>query len=270
MQRFTKTKLFVVLVASAIFGLIVYFNPVSASNSIRSGLSVFTLPFQKVFYSFSVNVQNTMDFLSSIGEIKKENEQLIREKQELVAENASLKEVGNENELLREQLNLLPRARYDLVPAFIVSEDPGNSGNWIEIDRGSEDGMTEGMPVIVSKGILVGKIKDVGLKSSKVILLTNPTSAVNAMTLENSSKGVAKGEYGLGIIFDMVLQTDSIQAGDNVVTSGIGGEIPRGLYVGKVQEVRPSDDHLFQQAIVISPIQPSKLKIVFVVKGVKQ
>ena len=64
---------------------------------------------------------------------------------------------------------------------------------------------------------------------------------------------------------DMILQTDSIQPGDEVVTSGIGGNMPRGLFVGTIQEVHQSDDHLFQQAVVSTPIHVAKLQTVFVV-----
>jgi rod shape-determining protein MreC len=64
----------------------------------------------------------------------------------------------------------------------------------------------------------------------------------------------------------MILQTDTIKIGDNIVTSGVGGGIPRGLYVGTVQEVHDSDDHLFQQAVIVSPLQVSKLQIVFIIK----
>ena len=149
----------------------------------------------------------------------------------------------------------------------MVSQDPNGTGNWLEIDKGSDDGIAEGMSVIVSKGILVGRIQQVSKNSSKVMLLTNPKSTINIMTVESGAKGVAKGEYGLGIIFDMVLQTDSINMGDSVITSGIGGDIPRGLYVGTIQEIHQSDDHLFQQAVLTAPIQFSKLQMVFVIKG---
>ena len=88
-------------------------------------------------------------------------------------------------------------------------------------------------------------------------------------TVQTGAKGVIKGEYGLGLIFDMILQTDSIQSGDEIVTSGIGGQLPRGLLVGTVQNVHASDDHLFQQATVVSPLQISKLQFVFVVVGNK-
>jgi len=147
-----------------------------------------------------------------------------------------LSDMKNENANLREQLDLLPRDRFNLAAASVISQDPNGTGNWLGIDKGSADGITVGMPVIVSKSIFVGRIDQVDAKSSQVALLTNPKSTINVMTLENGAKGVARGEYGLGIIFDMVLQTDSINVGDVVVTSGIGGELPRGLYVERYRK----------------------------------
>jgi len=269
MQKFTSTKLFRIVVIAALFLLLIFADLQSIFSPMRSGFTFLLSPFQKYFYSISLSFENTKDFLGSIGQLKHENERLMRENQDLIAENSVLGDVKNENALLREQMNMLPRDHYDLTTSFVTSQDPNGTGNWIEIDKGSYDGIEQGMPVIVSKGILIGRIQEVGLKNSRVILLTNPRSTVNVMTLENGAKGVVRGEYGLGIIFDMVLQTDSIQAGDNVVTSGVGGDIPRGLFVGVVQEVHLSADHLFQQAVVTAPLQVSKLQMVFVIKGSK-
>ena len=178
-----------------------------------------------------------------------------------------LRDVENENTVLREQLNLLPRDHYNLEACFVISQDPNGMGNWLGIDKGSNDGIRVGDSVIVSKGVLVGRVQEVNAETAKVLLLTNPESTVNVATLKNGTKGVAKGEYGLGITFDMILQTDAINVGDEVITSG--GDIPRGLYVGTVQEVHSSEDYLFQQAVINSPVQASKLQILFVVKTVK-
>ena len=267
MQKFTSTKLFKVIFIAALFLLLVFLNPVNIFNPIRSGFSEILMPFQKAFYSFSAGIEGMKDFVGSIGQLKNENEQLLKENQSLLAENAMINDTKNENTILREQLNLLPRDKYNLAAAFVVSQDPNGTGNWLEIDKGSDDGIAMGMPVIVSKGILIGRIQQVNNKSSQVTLLTNPKSTINIMTMESGAKGVAKGEYGLGIIFDMVLQTDSINVGDSVITSGIGNEIPRGLYVGTIQEIHQSDDHLFQQAVLTAPIQVSKLQMVFVIKS---
>jgi len=269
MQKFTSTKLFKVVLIAALFMLLVFLNPASVFDPIRSGFSAMLLPFQKVFYSFSAGLEGVKEFAGSIGQLKRENEQLMRDNQILLAENAMVDDIKNENAILREQLSLLPRDQYNLATAFVVSQDPNGTGNWIEIDKGSDDGIVSGMPVIVSKGILIGRIQQVSDKSSQVILLTNPRSTINIMDLESGAKGVARGEYGLGIIFDMVLQTDSISVGDNVITSGIGGEIPRGLYVGTIQEIHQSDSHLFQQAMLTAPLQVPKLQMVFVIKNSK-
>lgn len=268
-KKFTSTKLFKIIIIATLFVLLVFINPQAIFSPVRSGFTLMLAPFQKVLYSVSLGFKNTKEFMGSIGQLKHENERLIKENQNLLAENSMLKDMRNENTALREQLDLLPRDHYDLVTSFVISQDPNGTGNWIEIDKGRYDGIEEGMSVIVSKGILIGRVQEVGVKNSRVVLLTSPKSTVNVMTLENSTKGVIKGEYGLGIIFDMILQTDSIQAGDNVVTSGVGGDIPRGLFVGVVQEVHPSDDHLFQQAAVTAPLQISKLQMVFVIKNIK-
>jgi rod shape-determining protein MreC len=227
------------------------------------------LPFQKVFYSLAYGYVNIKDFVSSIGQLKAENEKLIKENQMLLADNVNFSDMENENKLLREQLSLIPREKFDLIAANIISQDPHGMGNWMEIDKGKSDGVAEGMSVIISKSILLGKVQEVSENSSKVLLLTNSKSAVNVMTSKGAAKGIVKGEYGLGIILDMVLQTDSIQTGDDIVTSGIGGEFPRGLFVGSIQEIHNSDDNLFQQAVVSSPVQVSKLQMVFVVKSEK-
>lgn len=267
MQKFVYTKLFKVILIAALFLLLVFLNPINIFNPVRSGFLTILMPFQKAFFSFSVGVNNIKEFVGSIGQLKHENEQLIKDKQELMAENVIINDIKNENAILREQLNLLPRDKYNLAAAFVVSYDPNGTGNWLEIDKGSDDGIVPGMPVIVSKGILIGRIQQVSSKSSQVILLTNPKSTVNIMDVESGAKGVAKGEYGLGIIFDMVLQTDSINVGDSVITSGISGEIPRGLYIGTIQEIHQSDDHLFQQAVLTAPLQVSNLQMVFVIKS---
>jgi rod shape-determining protein MreC len=269
MKRFTSTKLFKVVWIAALFAALVAINPAGIMQPIRGFFIGALLPFQKVAYSFSLAAENVKDFVGSVGELKKENEDLFKKNQDLLAENASLHDLQNENTMLRSQLDLLPRGQYDLVSATITSQDPNGLGNWMTIDKGSADGITAGMPVIFSKGILIGRIHDVYNNSSSVMLLTNPKSTVNVITTQSQAKGVARGEYGLGLMLDMILQTDTLQGGDTIVTSGMGGDIPKGLFVGTLQDVHPSDDHLFQQATINEPLQVSKLQIVFVIRGQK-
>ncbi|OGE83855.1 MAG: rod shape-determining protein MreC [Candidatus Doudnabacteria bacterium RIFCSPHIGHO2_02_FULL_43_13b] len=265
-SKFLSTKLFRAIVIIAAFGLLVFLNPYRILNPVRSIIFNITRPLLGSIRFMSFKLSEYRDFIISIGELKRDNEQLFKKNQELLAENARLKDVKNENNLLREQLGIIPKNKYNLESAIIIGQDFIGSENWVMIDKGDKDSIKKDMPVIVSNGILVGKIKEVFPRTSKVSLITNPRSSINAVVSETDAQGIVKGVFGLGLMFDMVLQTDVIKAGDEVITSGIGGNMPRGLLIGKIQNIQISNDGLFQKASVFPYAKFSKLRLVFVIK----
>jgi rod shape-determining protein MreC len=265
-QKFFTPKLIKLVVVVAICLLLVFLNPRGLFSGVRFFFLTVAHPFQKTFYILGEKTGNTYDFLGSIGELKGENQKLEKENNSLAAEIAQLKDEKKENDTLREQLGLLPRDKYDLEAGYVIGQDPQKLGSWLMIDKGSASGIKPDMLVIYSDGILIGKVKEVYPYNSKVELLTAASNAVNAMDQETNAKGIVRGEYGLGIVLDMVSQTDTINQGDTVVTSGLGSNIPRGLLIGKINEVKTSEDRLFQQAIIIPRVKYSNLDLVFVIK----
>lgn len=268
-RKFLSAKLPKVVLIVTVCGVLIFLNPTGAFRPLRNIAEGFLAPFQKTAYLLSTRISEAKDLIFSIGQLKKENERLIKENQKLLAENVKLSDVKKQNEILQEQLKLLPREKYNLEAAYVIGQDPNGPGNWLEIDKGSRRGIQEGMAVIVSGSILVGKIGEVQTDSSQVILLTNPQSIVNAAVTSSDARGVIRGEYGLGIILDMILQTDTIGIGDEVITSGAGENMPRGLFIGTIREVKPSPDRLFQQALLSPAVQFFKLDLVFVIKSAK-
>lgn len=254
------------MAVAAVSLVLVFFNPHGFFNPVRSVFFIVFSPFQKVAYGLAFEISEIKNFVSSIGQLKKENENLVRENRELLAERSRLEEAGRENEILRQELKLLPKEKLDLEGAAVVGRDFYGQGDWIEIDKGSRDGIEKEMPVIVNSGILIGKVGEVHPTVSRVDLVSNTGSVVNVVSSKNDTKGVVKGEYGTGIIMDMVLQSDPITQGDEIITSGVGGGFPRGLVIGKVQEIGSSGDKLFKKAIVSSPVDFSRLQFVFIVK----
>lgn len=198
--------------------------------------------------------------------MRDENESLIRENDALVAEVANLRGVKKENDVFREQLGLIPKDKFELESGLVIGQDPQGLGSWIIIDKGTSDGVEAGMPVIVSNSILIGKVEEANSYSSKIKLLTDSKSAVNATDLETDARGLVKGAFGLGLIMDMVAQTDILNKGDTVLTSGLGGEFPKGLLIGNIQEVGDSPDRLFQQAVIAPRVKYQELEVVFVIK----
>ena len=247
--------------------IIIFISVRGADNPLKGFLLRMESPFLKTSRIFSGGTEDFFHFLGSIGELKSENEKLLQENGGLLAKNALLKDTESENKLLRQELSLLPRKNYDLEGSFVITQDPQGLGNYLLIDKGKNNDLKAGMPIIISNGILAGKITDVYPTSAKVALISGKNSAVNAEIEDSGAKGIVRGAYGLGLVMDMISQSEVVKEGDTVITSGLGGDMPRGLYVGKIKEAGQSADKLFQQASLTSPVDFSSLRVVFAVKG---
>lgn len=264
-QSIQKTRLFRVIVICLTLFALIFWNPQRIFYPMRFVLGFVAAPFEKVFSVVGFHVDSSLEFLSSIGDLKQDNERLNQENIRLISENAKLSDMQKENETLRKELDLLPRGTFQLKAAEVIGLDQQNSGNWILINKGSMDGIQKGMIAIVDQGAVVGKISEVLSSSSKIVLLTSPESVVNGIDAQTEAKGIVRGQYGLGIVMDTVLQTDVLKQGDAIVTSGLGGDFPRGLFLGKVDVAHPSSDRLFQQVTLVPVVNFSKLRTVFVI-----
>ncbi len=249
--------------------ILIFFNPGNIFSPIKKTFFWIAYPFQRSAYSIGSGFAEIFYFLGSISDLKKENEKLIKENNSLASQITSLTAERKENELLRQELDLMPKDKFDLETALVISQNYQKTGSWIEIDKGMADGLEIGMPVIVSDGILIGKISEVFGGKAKVNLLFDPESFVNVADLETGAKGVVRGEFGLGLVMDLVDQGEALKQGDAVATSGLGGNVPKGLLVGNIQEVRVSEDKLFQQALIVPRVKYSQIESVFVIKNNK-
>lgn len=266
-RKFLSTKLSKVLIILAVCALLIFLNPKNLFFPLRKIAIGFFFPFQKIAYMLSLETQKLASFFSSIGNLNEENEKLITENRRLLAENAELKDAKRRGEILEKEFNLLSEKKFSAEVAYVVGQDPQGSGNWIEINKGKNQGIKKGMPVIVSPSILAGKISEVRPNSSQVVLLTSPQSAVSAITASSGSAGIVQGKYGLGMLFHMILPSEAVNIGDEVITSGTNNNLPRGLFIGSVKAIQLSPDRLFQEAAVVSPVQFSRLEIVFIIKN---
>jgi rod shape-determining protein MreC len=252
--------------AALVIALFIWLSPRFIMEPLRFVMVTIAWPIQNLFSSVAFQMQGSLQTVLSIGDLKRENDRLLRENIRLSAESARWQSVQGENNELRKELELLPRENYILKGAEVIGRDAAGLGNWITIDQGSFQGIERGMPVIVYGAVLIGRVTEVFPESSRVMLISNPESVVSGVTAEGGAQGIVKGEYGLGIIFDMVLQDASLGSGDRVVTSGLGGEFPKDLVIGTLQNASSSADHLYQRASVVSPVTFDSLRHVFVIQ----
>lgn len=263
-KKFAKQlgKLILVLL---ILGALFFFSGQKLLAPIENAGAFIFQPFQRIGFSFSQKIRQGISFFSSIGELKHDNENLMEENLEYQYRLTELSGIKKENDLLRQELNLAPREQLALTSAWVIGQDGTKLGSWLTIDKGQADGVRVNQAVVVHQGILVGKVTEVRPHESKVTLLSDFESAVNARDMETDTRGIVRGEYGLGIVLDMVDQTENLQVGDVVATSGLGGGTKADLMIGKIQSIRTSDDKLFQKAVLTPAVQYSDLSVVFLV-----
>ncbi len=198
--------------------------------------------------------------------LKRENEDLKQKISSLEAEVAKREEAKQLNDVLRAQLNFAQSNNYKLTQANIISQDPSNYQQFFTIDRGSTSGIGSGMAV-VSGSYLVGKIIETTPTTAKVYLITDFNSAVPAYTLQTRASGIVRGQRGFGLSIESVPQTDTLQNNDTVLTSGFGGEYPRGLLIGTIGDVKKRDADVYQSGLVRPSVDFRKLESVFIITG---
>ncbi|MBT4209929.1 MAG: rod shape-determining protein MreC [Candidatus Komeilibacteria bacterium] len=176
---------------------------------------------------------------------------LEEEYKNLLVENNQLKELKQENNELRELLELKNKKEYNLAVVNILSRDPLNR-NILIIDAGRDRGIENGQAVVVSNGIVVGKIIDAGIDSSKLRLLTDHFSKLAVKIGDDRNvSGILSGSLGLVMELSFIPQEQEIKKGDIVVTADIDPKIPSGLVVGQIENVEFEQEELFKEASVL-------------------
>lgn len=225
---------------------IIIFNPIRhASSNLAKGMSNFFATFVSI---------------SSLGE---KNSELESELTDLKSKLSELKEIKNENEILRAQLNFESKVPVKTSPARVTSYEPDNVRKFLTIDKGSRNGLSKGMPVI-SGGVLVGTLDQVDSFSSKVFLVNDPEFRIRAIGQDKRASGIVKGQIGQGLMLEKVAQNDSISIGEYVITAG-SEDVPKGILIGQIDGISKSDNSIFQTANLKTLINFNKLELVFVV-----
>ena len=155
-----------------------------------------------------------------------------------------------------------PENRY--IAAAVIARDPSPFMHYVIINRGSDDGLRRGMPVVTQQG-LVGQVAAVTAGAARVQLINDPGSLINVLLQQSDAEASLAGQMTGEITVEMIPQDANVQAGDLVVTSGLGGNYPPNLVIGQVSTVRTLPYDLFQSASVQPAVDFTRLEIVLVI-----
>jgi rod shape-determining protein MreC len=183
-------------------------------------------------------------------------EQLISENNKLKSQQIIFQEqtlqldiVKQENNRLRLLLASPLKADMKKMVAEILSVDSDPYAHQILINRGANDGVYEGQPLLDNLGV-VGQVLHVGATTSRVLLITDLSHAVPVRNSRNGIRMVSSGsgriEY---LIQNHMPHSVDIKVGDLLVTSGLGGKYPEGYPVARVTAVSKDESRPFAQVL---------------------
>ncbi len=259
----TFTKLFAVFVVLAAFFILDKTGSLSFAKDGFANVYGYT---NRQVSGVTNGVKSVFSSLFTIKNLVKENAGLNQKVDELSFENARLKSARDENMALRRALNFSQQGDLNLLPVEVLIADPTGFSQTLILDKGENFSIRLNQPVVVSPGILVGRITKVSPNTSEVTLITDPSIVVNAEAVDSGARGLIRGEHGLGLAFDLVTQNELIKAGDNIITSGLSEDFPRGLLIGSVGALRSTTTDLFQKAYISPAADLRNLRFLFVIQ----
>jgi len=215
---------------------------------------------QQLPVSAADSVMTRRELLRQLETLRRENEQFRAQALQSAA-------TGRENDQLRTLLGWQRQTPWKLKLANVVMRDPANWWRTVQIDLGSRDGLADNLPVLTPDG-LVGRVSSVGYTRAQVVLIGDPNCRVSAL-VENPAHDIGVVVPGGPLDSSFVelsylSGSANLQAGQNVITSGLGGIFPKGIPIGQIVDARQVEFGLYTEARVKLAVNLGSLEQVWV------
>jgi rod shape-determining protein MreC len=233
-------------------------------HRLRDGVQAVAAPVGMVGEFVTSPIRGVFSWVADLGVSRSQFVALQQQNEKLRNTVAALEEARLENARLQSLVNFAQATKLKALGAHVIGR-PTQYDRVITVDRGTADGIHEGMPVVgalgsvpqhateaSTSGGLIGQTIDVTAHSAKVRLISDQGSGVAAMIQSNRGYGIVRGAIDGSLSMDFVSHETTVKAGDVVITSGMGGVYPKGLLVGEVTQVTNLPSSLYQD-IVLTP-----------------
>jgi len=222
-----------------------------------------TAPMVNVIHSSIKGINSVWtQYLLLVG-MEEENRRLKKENALLTNELLQYREGYLEAKRLQNLLKLKESLDHPTIAARVIAKDQANIIKTILIDKGTADGLRAGLPVMTERSIL-GRIIESSWNVSRVLLITDESSNIDAMLQESRTQGILQGA-GSGLCsLKYIPKTETLKAGEVVISSDLSGVFPKGLFIGVVTSADKGDSSLFQKVQVMPYIDLTKLEEVLV------
>ena len=273
MKDFFDTWKFKILVGIAVFlvGIMAY---AGANGRLTAApqelLSVAAAPFQKVAAVVSGGVASLWEKYTSIDDVMAENETLKAENAELRQQMVDYDRVKAENQAYKALESIQSqRPEMSYLSSFVIGRDPLDSFYGFTLDRGTLDGVAVNDAVVSDQGYLLGMVVEVEPTSCKVMTILHPNFNAAGVVSRTRENGILNGNTtyapdGLCTLTNLERSTET-RAGDQVITTGLGGVFPPDLLVGVVQELVPEVSGKSTIAVIKPGTDPRTVRHAFII-----
>lgn len=242
------------LIACAVISLVLFTvssrmgdeGPLGAA---RGAFQTVTSPIRYIGATVSAPLRGLGNVFTNLTADQATLSELQAENDELRARVVELEEDAQSAERLQGLLDLRDTNNLQSTAARIISGAYDSWSSTVTIDKGTSSGVSAGMPVTASSGV-IGQVIDSGLNTSTVRLLTDENSSVSAMIQSSRAQGMLTGSVTGQLTLTLIGSDESVEVGDVVVTSGLGGVFPKGLPLGEVTSVESSPGALYLDIVV--------------------
>ena len=272
MNDFFRSKTFKII-AVLLAAVLAFFLRAVYTGGLMPALShiggAVATPFGEFFAGIGNGIQDFFQPIFHGRELQKENEDLQKLVDELTCRQADYDELKNQNDLYRRFFSISDsNADYTLEPATVIAHVPDDPSGSFIINIGQSQGITSGMPVITENG-LVGIVGRVSERYCRVLTLMDPAVNIGVLDSTTLDTGILTGDAAMSEdntarLTYLRLQSEAA-AGDLILTSGYGEQIPQGLTVGYLSEVSLAATGLTLEGVIDLSARPENARQVFVI-----
>lgn len=222
-------------------------------------------PASNAMHALNIKVGSGEENFDSVDDLKEAYKKAKERITELEVDEAKMFILQDENLELRSQLSYVTSSPRESVGADVIGKNIEPIGSTLVLNKGSEDGLQVGDPVIIRNGILIGIVARTEESFSIVRLVDDNQSRIAAtITNMDRSTGLVEGRHGISISMSLIPQNEEISIGNIVLTSGLEDDIPRGLSIGKITSIEKEPFQPFQKAAVDPLVSFDKVSVVSV------
>ncbi len=198
----------------------------------------------------SAQLRHVVEALAHWRSLSDENAALKEQLAESRGSQAIIEQLTRENKQLRTASGISAQVRGDAIPAGLFNINLAPDGYSALINKGSREGIAVGDIVITEHHVLIGIVETVFGSSSRLKLVSDGSFKVTALIQESGVKGIAQGAFAGEMILNLVAQSDTVNEGNNVVSSG-DDMVPGGLIIGTVKTIGDNNGQLFKKITIL-------------------